>query len=179
MSTTPSPSTHVTGYTTLSYPHIAAVSSSSSLPMTTSKPKIPKVNVFSNDGSFLERFHKLKRVSCLTFLSRMSTNHSLGVCRTSSRRRNRRNSYNSMFTRSRTFHESSYSLRPGAPSYAGNATSTIDLRTEASVLLQSPRFLPPPLVSRLLMTTVHDRRRGHAPSLRRGPHDATATLLPR
>ncbi|KAF9783311.1 hypothetical protein BJ322DRAFT_1070125 [Thelephora terrestris] len=59
MSITPSPSAHSTGYTTSGYPPTTV--SSSSLPMSTPKPKTPKVNVFSNDGSFLGRFHKLKR----------------------------------------------------------------------------------------------------------------------
>ncbi|KAF9646680.1 hypothetical protein BDM02DRAFT_3118329 [Thelephora ganbajun] len=61
MSTTFSLPAHTTRYITPSYPLEATVSSSTSLPMTTPKPKIPKVNVFSNDGSFLERLHKLKR----------------------------------------------------------------------------------------------------------------------
>ena len=86
MSTSPSPSAHTTGYTTPSYPPISTVSSSSSLPMTTPKPKIPKVNVFSNDGSFLERFHKFKQVSYLTRFSSKLCTHDL-VYRTSPRRR--------------------------------------------------------------------------------------------
>jgi len=65
MSTAPSLSAHPTGYSTPGYPPTTTVSFSHSLPMTTLKPKIPKVNVFSNDGFFLERFNKLNRVRFL------------------------------------------------------------------------------------------------------------------
>ena len=102
MSTLPSPSAHATGHTIPSYPSTTTVSFSSSLPITPPMPKIPKVNVFSNDGSFLERFHKLKRVSRLMYLPRKLNNHGLGMRRTNSRRRSRRRPCNGAYSH---FHE--------------------------------------------------------------------------
>ena len=109
----------------------------------------------------------------------------LCVGRTRLRRSNRRRSYNSAYMR---ILEPSVGVREsvliallesGAPLHIGNATSTTDLRTEASDLLPSLLLLPLRLVSLLRIMMARDHRRGHVSSIRRGPHDPVPVLLPR
>ena len=98
MSATPSSFPYASRYVTPIHQPMTTVSSSSSLPVTPPQPKIPKVNVFSNDGSFLEKFHKFKRV-CIRIpldcnIPGKSITNDLDVGRKNSKRRNRRISYN-------------------------------------------------------------------------------------